>query len=292
MRLKVVFPITTLPVFAADVESVPPVGKVQAKVMEMHGDTRTDNYCWLREKTNPAVIEYLEAENKYTEAVMKDTDALQKKLYAEILGRIKETDMNVPSRQGDFFYYVRVEKGKQYNINCRKPAGSNAEQVLIDQNELAKGQKYFRLGTLRPSFDHQMVAFSTATKGDENYTIQVKDLKTGNLLADAVTNNQGVVQWANDNKTFLYVTLDASKRPERVWRHTLGEKQADDKLVYYEQDERFFVEIAKSRSGRFLFIDSGSTNTTEVRFLDANAPGREFKVIHPRQDETDDDVEA
>ncbi len=290
MRATAILLTMTLTVPAAE-PIKPPAAKVAPKTFTLHGDTRTDNYFWLREKTNPEVIQYLEDENHYTEAVMKDTEGLQKKLYEEILGRIKETDTNVPARQGEYFYYTRTEKGKQYPINCRKRVGTETEEILLDQNELAKGQKYWRVGALRPSFDQRLIAYSYDTKGDENYSIVMKDLSSGKLLSDEVGNNQGVVQWANDNKTLFYVTLDEAKRPFKVWRHTLGTKQADDKLIYHEADERFFLEISKSRSRRFVFISAGSKNSTEVRYLDANQPNGDFKVILPRENEVEYDVE-
>ncbi len=266
-------------------DPTPPIAKTIPKKLVLHGDTRVDPYFWLRDKTNPEVISYLEAENKYTEAMMEPVKKLQDKLYGEILGRMKEDDLTVPARQGGYLYYTRTEKGRQYVIHCRKPVNSEAEEILLDENELAKGHKYFRVESARPSTNHQLLAYSVDTEGDEDYTIFVKDLTTGQRLGGHVSGNNGTIVWVNNNKTFFYVTLDASKRPEKVWRHTLGEPNTADKLVFHEKDERFFVSVEKTRSTRFLLINLRSKNTAEVHYLAANTPTGTFRMIHPRQAE-------
>lgn len=265
----------------------PPVAKVVPAELRIHGETRMDPYFWLREKTDPEVIAYLEAENQYTEAVMAPTANLQNTLFDEILGRIQETDLTVPARDNEYLYYSRTEQGKQYSIHCRKRLGTETEEILLDENELAKGQKYFRIDAIRPSTDQQLLAYSVDTAGDEIYTIFVKDLITGGVLADQVTGAHGALQWATDNTTLFYVTVDEAKRPDKVWRHTLGTAQGDDRLIFHETDERFFISIEKSRSKRFLFIRLHSKNASEVHYLPASEPQGTFRLIQPRQPEVE-----
>jgi oligopeptidase B len=219
-----------------------------------------DPYAWLRDKNNPEVIEFLKAENRRTEAAMQPTVSLQERLYKEILGRVKETDLSVPTYHGGYFYYTRSEKGKQYAIYCRKHGSPEApEQVLLDANELAAGQKYFRIGVYQPSPDHQLLAYSTDVEGDEVYTVRIKDLRTGQLLPDSVPGTGAALEWANDNRTFFYTTLDPAKRPDKVYRYQLGGAPA---LVYHEPDERFNIDLAKSKSQAYLFLEINSHITT------------------------------
>ncbi len=242
---------------------LPPVAKVSPKETTIHGVKLVDPYGWLREKTKPDVIQYLEAENRYTESVMQDTAKLRDEMYKEILGRIKETDLSVPTRQADFFYYTRTEKGKQYAIHCRKKAAPDAvEEVLLDENELAKSQKYFRVGRFAPSPDHKLLAYSVDTEGDEIYTLRVKDLATGKLLSDEVPNTYYSVEWAEDNRTLFYNVLDEAKRPYKLFRHTLGTKATEDVLVYHEKDQLFTLEFGKTRSRQYLLIQLESPMTS------------------------------
>jgi oligopeptidase B len=264
--------------------SSPPVAKVRPKKTRLHGKTLVDPYAWLREKTNPEVIAYLEAENRYTEAVMKDTEGLQAKLYAEMVGRIQETDQSVPVRRGDYYYYTRTEQGKQYPIYCRKRGSLEAaEEILLDGNELGAGAKYFRVGVFEPSPDHKLLAFSTDREGDEEYVLEVKNLETGQLLADRIPRTYYSVEWAADNRTLFYNVLDAAKRPYQVLRHRLGEKPEADVVVYQEPDERFTVDVGKTRSGKYLVLHIASSVTSEARYLDAAAPEGEFRVLAPRR---------
>jgi oligopeptidase B len=281
----------TTTLLAADADLKPPVAAVKPKELTIHGDTRVDPYFWLREKTNPEVISYLEAENKYTEALMKPTEGLQKKLYDEILGRIKQTDQSVPVRRDEFLYYTKTQEGKQYVIHCRRPLAGGEEQVILDENELAKGQKYLRTGSVSPSPDHKMLAYTVDNAGDEDYTIYIKNLASGEILPDRVVKMDGSVVWANDNQTLFYITIDAAHRPHKVWRHALGTQQSDDALVYEEKDERFFVDVARSRSKRFLFISTASKLSSEVRYIDAAQPIGEFKLFAPRRDNVKYSVE-
>jgi oligopeptidase B len=229
------------------------------------------------------VIAYLKAENRYTEDLMASTKSLREELYREILGRIQETDLSVPVKRDNYFYYTRTEEGKAYSIQCRKhgsPDGS--EEILLDSNVLAEGQKYFRLGNFAVSPDHRLLAYSTDLEGDEAYTIQVKNLETGELLPDRIANTYYTLEWANDNQTFFYTVLDETKRPYRAYRHELGAAEPDT-LVYQEDDGRFSLGLDKTRSRRFLFIELSSPLTTEVRYLEAADPRGEFRVMLPRR---------
>ena len=246
---------------AAEPSLSPPVAKTVPKTIEAHGDQRQDPYFWLRDdaRKNPEVISYLEAENRYTEAVMKPTEELQKKLYDEILARIKQTDESVPYRKGDYWYFSRTVEGQQYGINSRKKGSmAGAEEILLDQNVLAKGEKYFRMANMAIAPNQQLVVYGTDTSGDEVYTLQFKDLKTGQLLADKVPGVYYSVAWSNDNKTVFYTVVDEAKRPYKVFRHTLGTDPKSDAMVFHETDERFELQVGKSKNDRFIYIQSGS----------------------------------
>jgi oligopeptidase B len=276
-------------IVSADEALKPPVAKIVPHASTTLGDTRIDNYFWLRDRNDPATIQYLEAENEYTKAEMKHTDALQSKLYSEILGRIQQTDLTVPTKRDDYFYYTRTEEGKQYAIYCRKHLTLDAaEEVLLDGNKMAEGKKYFRVGNFVPSPDHKLLAYSVDYEGDEAYTIHVKDLKTGKLLADEIPNTYYSLEWANDNATFFYTVLDAAKRPFKVYRHTLGVKK--NTLVCHERDERFTVELEKTLSRAYILINIGSSLTSEVRYLKADRPKGKFATLLPRVQETEYDV--
>jgi oligopeptidase B len=228
------------------------------------------------------VISHLEAENRYTEEAMAQSRPLQESLYQEILGRIQEADISAPVKRGDYFYYTRTEAGKAYSIQCRKHGNLDAaEEILLDANVLAEGQKYFRLGNFAVSPDHRLLAYSTDLEGDETYTIQVKNLETGELLPDRILNTYYTLEWANDNRTFFYTQLDETKRPYRAFRHELG--AASDALVYQEDDGRFNLGLVKTRSRRFVFIELASPLTSELRYLEADDPRGEFRVLLPRR---------
>jgi oligopeptidase B len=265
----------------------PPVAKKVPKSTEVNGRTLVDNYYWLRDKKNPEVKAYLEAENAYTDAVMKPTEGLQKKLYDEMLSHIKETDIEVPYKQGDYFYYTRTEAGKQYAIYCRKKGSLEApEEIVVDVNELAKGQKFMSLGAFDVSDDGNLLAYTTDNTGFRQYTLAVKDLRTGKLLPDRAVRVDSVV-WANDNKTIFYSVEDeTTKRGYQAYSHTAG-TSGSDKLVYEEKDERFDVFLAKTRSKAYIFLFSGSHTTTEVRYLPAGEPAAEWKVMQPRKQDVE-----
>jgi oligopeptidase B len=261
----------------------PPVAKQVPKVDVVHGDKRVDNYYWLRQKSSPEVTAYLEAENAYTAAAMKPTEGLQEKLYQEILGRIKQTDLSVPYRLGDYWYYTRTEKGKQYPIHCRKRGSLEAsEQVTLDLNELAKGQKFLGLGAFAVSDDGNLLAYSLDNTGFRQFTLYVKDLRTAALLPDRIEKVVSVA-WAADNRTLFYVTEDAAKRPYRLLRHTLG--TAKDDAVYEEKDELYRLHVRRSRDKAYLFAESISSTTSEVRYLASDRPAEAPQVVLPREND-------
>jgi len=273
----------------ADTAIHPPLAKLVPKTVTVNGDTRVDNYFWLRDRDNPDTIQYLEAENRYTDAVMKPAEAPTNQLYGEMLGRIKQTDLSVPTRRDDYFYYTRTEEGKQYSIYCRKHGSLKApEEILLDGNAMAQGHTYFRIGNFSVSPNHRLLAYSVDFDGDEAYTIRVKDLSTGDLLADEIPNTYYSLEWGNDNATFFYTVLDAAKRPHKIFRHSLGVKE--DALVYHETDERFTVELGKTSSRAYILIDIASPLTSEVRYVSADRPHDEFRTILLRVTGTEYDV--
>jgi len=264
----------------------PPVAKKVPKTTEVNGRKLVDNYFWLRDKKNPEVKAYLEAENAYTDAVMKPTEAFRKRLYDEMLGRIKETDVDVPYKKGNYFYYSRTEAGKQYQIRCRKKGSLDApEEVVLDVNELAKGQTFMALGAFAVSSDGNLLAYSTDNTGFRQYVLGVKDLRTGKVFSDHAE-KVGSVVWANDNKTLFYTVEDDAKRQYRLYRHAVGTTGPDD-LVYEEKDERFDVEAGKTLSEAYIFLISGSHTTTEVRYISADQPMSDWKIMEPRKQDVE-----
>ena len=278
-----------IPLRAADTTSstpAPPVAKKTPRVTEINGRKLVDNYFWLREKNNPEVKAYLEAENAYTDVVTKPTEPLQKKLYDEMLSRIKETDVDVPYKDGGSFYYSRTEAGKQYQIRCRKKGSLDApEEVLLDINEMANGQRFMSVAAYEVSDDGNLLAYTTDNTGFRQYTLAIKDLRTGKVLADRAE-KVGSVVWANDNKTLFYSVEDSAKRQYRLYRHTLGDS-GNDPLVYEEKDERFNVYAGKTRSKAYILLISGSHTTSEVRYLPADQPTAEWKVMEPRKQDVE-----
>jgi oligopeptidase B len=259
----------------------PPVALREESSVTAHGDTRADPYAWLRKKDDPRVLEHLQAENAYTDS-LSSVD-LEKKLYDEILSHIQETDTSPPMRWGPYEYYTRTEEGKQYGIHCRSKDG--VEEILIDGNERAEGQTYYAIGNFDVRDDHSLLAFSEDVTGNESYTVRFKDLSTGELLADELTGTYYSSAWTNDGTAFYYTTHDEQMRPYRAWMHRLGTEQSDDVLVYEEKDERFFLDVSKTRSKRFVNITLASAVTSEEWFADADAPTTDFRVMEPRQQE-------
>ena len=267
-----------------DVESAPPLARVQPRVRTVHGEIRIDEYFWLRDRSDPQVVAYLEAENSYTGAVMRHTEALQEQLYQEMRGRIKETDLSVPERVDDYFYYTRTEAGGQYPILCRKRGHLDGpEEVLLDQNQLAAEHTYCRVGVSEVSPDHRLLAYSVDTSGAEEFTLYIKDLTTGELLPEVIARTSLGLAWANDSRTLFYTVLDQARRPCRLYRHTVGSSASADVLVYFEPDEAFFLDINRTRSRRYLLLDITSHSTSEVRFLNADHPEQTFRTLQPRE---------
>ncbi len=267
----------------------PPATEKKPKITEINGDKLVDNYFWLRDKSNPAVISHLEAENAYTEATMKPTAPLQAKLYNEILSHIKQTDENVPYRWGNYFYYTRTKEGLQYPIFCRKHQTLDAaEQIILDVNELAKGQKFMSVGSFAPSDDGNLLAYSTDNTGYRQYTLQIKNLGTGELSPEKIERVDDMA-WATDNKTIFYVTEDAvTKRNDKMFRHVLGTDKYD--LVYEEKDELFDIGVGRSRDKAIIQLEAASKTSTESRYIPATNPNAEWKVIVPRQPDHEYDV--
>jgi oligopeptidase B len=268
----------------------PPVTEKKPKITEINGDRLVDNYFWLREKSNPAVIAHLEAENAYTAAVMKPTESLQGRLYKEILSHIKQTDANVPYRWGDYFYYSRTVEGQQYPIFCRKHGNLNApEQILLDLNELAKGQKFMSVGSFVPSDDGNLLAYSTDNSGYRQYTLHIKNLITGELFPERIERVDNVA-WATDNRTMFYVTEDAvTKRNDKFFRHVLGSDKYD--LVYEEKDELFDIGAARSRDKALIMLGAFSKTSNEFRYIPADNPNAEWKIVLPRQADHEYDID-
>jgi oligopeptidase B len=268
----------------------PPVAAKRPHATTIHGITLNDDYFWLREKSNPDVITYLEAENAYTEGVMAPLKGLQERLYAEMLGRIKQTDLSVPSRIGEYFYYSRTEEGKQYAYVCRRRGSMEApEEILLDLNQLAEGQKFLGLGATVVSNDGNLLAFSTDTTGYRQYVLQVKDLRSGQILPHRIERT-GAVVWAADNKTLFYTTEDAvSKRSNQFWRHTVGTAASD--LLYEEKDELFDIYAGRSLDREVIFLASVAKTSAEFRYLPATDPTAPLKTILPRQPGHEYDVD-
>lgn len=267
----------------------PPVAARRPHPTHLHGQTLEDDYFWLREKESPEVIAHLEAENAYTAARMAGTEALQERLYREMLSHIKETDTSVPYRDGGWFYYTHTREGLQYAIHCRRRADASRkydeaapEEVLLDVNQLAEGKPFMSLGAFSVSSDGNLLAYSTDETGFRQYTLHVKDLRTGELLPDTAE-RVGSVTWTPDSAMLFYSVEDEqTKRQHRVYRHALGQAQSDDALVYEETDERFNVGVGRTRDRKYLLIECGSHTTSEYRYVEADTPTQEFRVLAER----------
>jgi oligopeptidase B len=284
-------------------EMHPPVALREAVEHVVHGDRRVDEYAWLKHKEDPRVLSYLNEENAYTDAVLKPTEELQEKLYQEMLGRILQTDLSVPSRLRGYSYYSRTVEGKQYPIYCRRPeigdqnrevweegappgmaVPREPEEVLLDLNELAEGHSFLGLGCFEVSDDNRQLAYATDTTGYRQYTLEVKDLERGETVHFRVERVTSVA-WSADNRVLFYVVEDeTTKRSHRLYRHVLGNDQPDA-LIYEEWDERFRIEIERTRSGAYLLLVANSHTTSEVRYLRADQPYGEFRVVALREDD-------
>ena len=269
----------------------PPVARKETTESQLHGVTLTDDYAWLRDKENPEVTAYLEAENEYAEGVMAPLAGLRDQLYQEMLSHIKQTDISVPYRDGHWWYYARTEEGQQYAIYCRKrgklsgPAENADEEVILDGNAMAQGHAFFAIGAMDISDDGRWLAYTVDTTGFRQYSLHVKDLETGELLPGEVE-RVGSVVWAADDFTLFYTVEDEEqKRQYQMWRHMRGTPYAADMLVYQDDDERFNLGAGRTRDGKFIIMESSSHTTSESWVLRADEPEGEFSVICPREDE-------
>ena len=263
----------------------PPVAAVQPTRLETAGQVRVDPYYWLAKRDDPAVIGYLEAENAYADAVMEPLDPLESEIYAEIKGRIQKDDSTVPVRRGDYFYYARFEGDGEYPLFARKRGSVDArEELLLDANELARGHSYFSVSGVEESSNEKLLAFATDTVGRRLYTLRFKDLESGRMLRDEIPGVTGNHAWAEDGRTIFYSKLEpGTLRWHRIYRHVVGADPSQDALVYEETDPEFECSVSKTRSRRFLVIESEQTLSNEVRYLDAKQPKGEFRVLLARE---------
>jgi oligopeptidase B len=271
----------------------PPKAEKIKKKLSNHGNTRVDNYFWLNERYNPAVLEYLTKENEYTDFVLKDTKKLQEKLYREIIGRIKQTDMSVPYRENGYYYYTRYEEGKEYPVYCRKKGSLDAsEEILLNVNEMAKGYDYYSVGGLSVSPDNKLLSFGIDTVSRRLYTLHIKNLETGEIFPDEISNTTGSSTWASDNKSLFYSLKDTiTLRPFRILRHSLGNPGDKDVPVYEEEDETYSASVYKTKSKEYIIIAMSSTLSDEYRFLKADDPSGKFRLFNPREKGLEYDID-
>jgi oligopeptidase B len=262
-----------------------PIAPKKPYIHSLHQDDRVDDYFWLRDdqRSNSTVIDYLEAENNYTEVMMKHTETLQESLYQEMLGRIQETDLSVPARRDNYFYYSRTVEEKAYPIYCRQQGDLEApEEILLDVNILATGHEFFALGVFSVSPNHQLLAYSIDTTGAEIYTMYFLDLNTRQTYPGTIPETYYSLVWANDNQTVFYTKVDAANRPYQIYRHMVGSDVAQDELVYHELDEAYFLSLYRTLSNAYIMISIRSMVTSEVSFLSADRPTDPFQIIQPR----------
>lgn len=246
----------------------PPIAEKRPYAITAHEQTRIDDYYWLRERESSDTLDYLKKENEYMRAMMTHTEALQSKLYEEMVGRIQETDSTVPTIKGDYFYYSRTEEGKQYAIHCRKKGNLDApEEVLLDENSLAEGHPYFSLGVFETSPNQQILAYATDTTGSERYITYFKDLTTGTLLPDQIDNSGFSAAWGNDGQTYFYTVQNEVWREFQLMRHMLGTDSANDTLIYEEDDGLLGVNIHKTKDHAYLLLMIEGLESSEVRYL-------------------------
>jgi len=287
--------ISTLLLSACMQNSTPPDVAKKPHEMTIHGDTRVDDYYWMRltdeqksaeekDSHTQEVVDYIDAENDYTESRLKHTKKFQDKLFDEIVGRIKKDDESVPYLDNGYFYYTRYEKGKEYAIHCRKKGSLDSkEEILLDENVLAKGHDYFAVGGLDVSPDNQWMSYGVDLVSRRIYTIHFKNLVTGEVLEQTIPNSTGSVAWANDNKTVFYTSKnEVTLLPEKIWRHKVGTDSAKDELVYEEKDQSFYNGVYRSKSGEFIIIWNSSTLVNDYHILSANDPDGEFNNFSPR----------
>lgn len=273
------------------VSEKPPVAPRIEQITTLHGERRVDPYAWMRERDNPAVTTYLEAENAYTEAMTAHSKPLQEQLYHEMLARIQEDDRTVPVPRGPWLYYSRTETGKAYPIYCRKKGEGGEEQVLLDQNAEAVGHEFYQIGACDVSPDHSLLAILEDVTGYEDFTLRVRNLITGDWLPDRLEKLGFGLAWASDSCTLFYTTTDAAKRSDRVFRHTLSAARADDTEVFHDPDPLNNVGVHRARSGQSVVITSSSFTDSEVRLVDAAVPSALPILVRPRRAQVEYDVE-
>ncbi|MBS1537644.1 MAG: S9 family peptidase [Bacteroidetes bacterium] len=273
--------------------SKPPIANKIPISTSIHNTTLIDDYAWLRGKEKSEVIEYLNAENTYTQSVMSDTEQVQLELYKELRGRIKETDQTTLDKMGEYFYYSRTEEGKQYSIYCRKFGTEDAnEEIILDVNLLAEGHPFFTLGTLKVSPDHSLLGFTYDIDGSERFTVAIKDLANNTILTDKLANTSGSIVWLNDNKTFLYNLLDETFRSFKAYKHILGTEQVNDELLLHEKDESFSIAIDKSKDDQTILVGVHSSTTSEYYFADANSTCKSLTMFATRVHEIEYHLDA
>ncbi len=275
----------------------PPVPERRPVELVAHGDRRVDEFSWLRDRDDPAVLAHLEAENAYTRTAMAATEERQRRIFEEMVARIQETDVSVPARKGPWAYYVRTLRGRNYPVHCRRPAASGEpvaatddgrvddpdEQVLLDENALAEGHEYLALGNLAVSPDHRWLAYSTDTDGSERYVMRFRDLDTGAESPEQLADTSYGAAWADDSRTVFFVRVDRAMRPYQLWRHRVGDDPGADALVYEENDEHFYLGVSRTRDDRFVVMGLESKMTTEVHVLPADRPEAALRVVEPRR---------
>lgn len=269
----------------------PSTGKLKAPTakkipveLSMHGDTRIDNYYWLKDRGNPEVITYLESENAYTKEYLKPSDKFREDLYSEIIGRIEQTDLSVPYRFNGYFYYTLYETEKEYPVYCRKKGSLTAdEEILLNINEMAGSHEFYDIGDWSVSPDNKMIAFTSDTVSRRQYSVYIRNLETGQLVDDQLCNTSESIVWANDNKTIFYVVKDETLRPYKIFRHSIGDDKSRDVMVYHETDSTYGTYISKTKSKKYLVISSFSILADEYRILNADTPEGEFQVFNPRE---------
>ena len=272
----------TLNVFAQETKIQPPIAKIILHADTAHGEVRLDPYSWIRDKENPAVIDYLKSENEYGDSIMASSSNLQEKLFQEMKGRIKEDDSQPPYKKDSYLYYQRREKGKDYKLICRKKNDLDApEEILLDVNSLAESSDYYDLGQYSISPDHSLLAYLYDDNGSERYSLRIKDLSKNETLTEKI-NNVGAIAWASDNQTLFYTTIDSSSRSDKLYRHQLNTSSQNDPLVYYEKDDSYYLSPYLSKDENYIFIYNGSLESNEILYLKADKPTDPCKILFPR----------
>ena len=281
----------TLNVFAQETKIQPPIAKIILHADTAHGEVRLDPYSWIRDKENPAVIDYLKSENEYGDSIMASSSNLQEKLFQEMKGRIKENDSQPPYKKDSYLYYQRREEGKDYKLICRKKNDLDApEEILLDVNSLAESSDYYDLGQYSISPDHSLLAYLYDDNGSERYSLRIKGLSKNETLTEKI-NNVGAIAWASDNQTLFYTTIDSSSRSDKLYRHQLNTSSQNDPLVYYEKDDSYYLSPYLSKDENYIFIYNGSLESNEILYLRADKPTGPVKIIFPRVEGVEYSVE-